>query len=98
MTQHHTYPSVEDAKYFFLYQDSDKVAESWATMIQADPDDVVIEIEWGLTHGGDMTGGDIYFGAPPAGRYLTKTEHIELAVFMGWEEWQEPSWPPYRMY
>lgn len=92
---YHRYPTVEDAKRFFLYQDRDLVTIGWAELIQADPEDCVVEVEWGLTHGGDMTGGDVYFGEAPAGRYLTPTEHIELATHMGWEGWTEPSWPPY---
>lgn len=96
--KHHRYPTFECAKRFFLYQDRDLIAEGWAELIQTDVEDVTIEVEWGLTDGGDMTGGDVYFGEAPAGRYLTPTEHCELAKHIGWEEWSEPKYEPYRAY
>lgn len=92
------YCTADDARWFFLYQDRDLVTERFAEMIQTDPDDVELKIEWGISNSGDMTGGDIYFGEDHRGHYLTDETLVELAEHMGWRNWVEPYYPPYRMY
>jgi hypothetical protein len=79
--------TLADAKVFFTYQHSDKVAEALAKRLNYALDDI---LECRIEADGNVS---VRFAKDPKTHfYLPETTLIGLAVDMGWEDWTQPNY------
>lgn len=83
----------DQARAFFLSQDTETIIDAYAKMIEANPDDVQLRVDWGTDDHHQVIGGDIMIGPKFGGRLLDDDDLVSLALLMGAEDTDpDPTW------
>lgn len=86
--------NAQQAREFFLYQDSEDVTDAYVRLTETDPDTVDLRIDWGIDDRGHIYGGDIIIGPRYGGVALEDDQLVALAETMGGDAWDRPAWEP----